>query len=35
MMNVGFYIDPETGYPHIHTHGVEEREVEDILRRGR
>lgn len=31
MPNVRFYVDPETGYPHIHTHGVEEHEVEDVL----
>jgi hypothetical protein len=28
---VRFYIDPETGYPHIYGHGVEEHEVEDVL----
>jgi len=28
-----FYIDPETGAPHIHRHGVEETEVEEILDR--
>ena len=30
-MNVRYYIDPETGYPHIHNHGVEEHEVEEVL----
>lgn len=30
-MNVRFYIDPETGLPHILSHGVEENEVEDVL----
>lgn len=36
-----FYIDPDTGEPHIYAHGVEEDEVEDVLffpgedRRGR
>ncbi len=30
-MNVRFYMDPETGYPHIHTHGVEEHEVKEVL----
>ncbi|MDE0034620.1 MAG: DUF4258 domain-containing protein [Deltaproteobacteria bacterium] len=30
-MNIRFYIDPETGYPHIHNHGVEEHEVEEAL----
>lgn len=31
-MNVRFYIDPETGLPHIHGHTVDEDEVEDVLR---
>ena len=30
-MDLRFYIDPETGFPHIYSHGVEEDEVEDIL----
>ena len=30
-MNLRFYIDPETGDPHIHRHGVREQEVEDIM----
>ena len=30
-MDIRFYIDPETGYPHIYRHGVEEYEVEDVL----
>lgn len=30
-INVRFYIDPETGKPHIHNHGVKESEVEDVL----
>lgn len=30
-MNIRFYIDPETGVSHIHNHGVEEDEVEDVL----
>lgn len=30
-MNVRFYIDRETGYPHIYGHGVEEYEVVDVL----
>ena len=30
-MDVRFYIDPETGLPHINRHGVEEYEVEDVL----
>jgi len=27
-----FYIDPETGEPHIYNHGVSEDEAEDVLR---
>ena len=30
-MDIRFYIDPETGYPHIYRHGVDEYEVEDVL----
>ena len=30
-MDIQFYIEPETGYPHIYRHGVEEYEVEDVL----
>lgn len=30
-MNLRFYIEPETGYPHIYRHGVAEYEVEDVL----
>ncbi len=30
-MNLRFYIDPATGLPHIYKHGVDEREVEDVL----
>ena len=32
-MRLRFYIDPETGAPHIHRHGVTEDEAEDVLRR--
>ncbi len=32
-MNVRFYIDPETRMPHIYRHGVDQDEVEDILRK--
>ena len=32
-MNLRFYIDPETDAPHIYRHGVDEAEVEDVLRR--
>ena len=34
-MEIRFYIDPETGYPHIHWHGVQEYEVEDVLEQPR
>ncbi len=30
-MNLRFYIDPETGLPHIYRHSVEKNEVEDVL----
>ena len=30
-MHLRFYIDRESGYPHIFSHGVEENEVEDVL----
>ena len=32
-MNVRYYLDPETGQPHIYDHGVTENEVEWILAR--
>ena len=32
-MNIRYYIDPETGAPHLHKHGVTEVEVEEVLRR--
>lgn len=32
-VNVRYYIDPETGEPHIHDHGVSEEEVEEVLAR--
>ncbi len=31
-MRIRFYTDPETGLPHIYKHGIDESEVEDILR---
>jgi hypothetical protein len=31
-VNIRFYIDPETSLPHIYKHGVDESEVEDVLR---
>jgi hypothetical protein len=30
-MRLRFYIDPETGAPHIHKHQVSESEVEEVL----
>jgi hypothetical protein len=30
-MNIRYYIDPETGLPHIYRHNVSEDEVEDVL----
>jgi hypothetical protein len=30
-MEIRYYLDPETGLPHIHDHGVTEAEVERIL----
>jgi hypothetical protein len=30
-MNIRYYIDPETGSPHIYKHNVVENEVEDVL----
>ena len=30
-MHLRFYVDQETGYPHIFSHGVEESEVEDVM----
>jgi hypothetical protein len=32
-MELRFYIDPESGEPHIYKHNVSEREAEDVLRR--
>jgi len=32
-MEIRYYLDPETGLPHINDHGVTEAEVERILRR--
>ena len=30
-MRVRYYIDPETGAPHIHNHNVDESDVEEVL----
>ena len=32
-MELRFYIDPESGEPHIYQHQVSEREAEDVLHR--
>ena len=32
-MELRFYLDPESGEPHVHKHNVSESEVEDVLRR--
>jgi hypothetical protein len=32
-MELRFYIDPESGEPHIYQHRVSEEEAEDVLRR--
>lgn len=32
-MNIRFYLEPETGQPHIYKHGVNENEVEEVLKR--
>jgi len=32
-MHIRFYLDPETGEPHIYNHGVTEDEVEDVVSR--
>ena len=31
MSGIRFYIDPETGLPHIYNHGIDEFEVAEIL----
>jgi len=31
-VNVRFYLDPETGEPHVRSHGIIEEEVADVLR---
>ena len=31
-MHIRFYLDPDTGQPHIYRHGVTEAEVEHVLR---
>jgi hypothetical protein len=31
-MDVRYYLDPDTGQPHMYGHGVTEQEVEEVLR---
>ena len=31
--NVRYYIDPETGLPHVYNHDITEDEVEEVLAR--
>ena len=31
-MKIRFYIDPETGHPHIYNHNITDTEVEDVLK---
>lgn len=31
-VDLRFFLDPETGVPHIYKHGVSEEEVEEVLR---
>ncbi len=33
IVRIRFYLDPETGEPHIGNHGVTEEEVEEVLRK--
>ncbi|MEK7396619.1 MAG: DUF4258 domain-containing protein [Candidatus Poribacteria bacterium] len=30
-MKIQFYLDPDTGLPHIYKHGINEYEVEEVL----
>lgn len=30
-MRIRFYFDPETDEPHVHRHGIDEEEVEEVL----
>jgi hypothetical protein len=32
-MDIRYFVDPETGLPHIYRHGVAEEDVENVLRR--
>ena len=32
-MDIRFYLDPDTGQPHIYGHGVAENEVREVLQR--
>jgi hypothetical protein len=30
-MDIRYFLDPDTGQPHIYTHGVTQKEIEEIL----
>jgi len=32
-MDIRFYVDPTTGWPHVYNHEVDETEVEDVLKK--
>jgi len=32
-VDIRYYVDPETEQPHIYRHGIDEEDVEDVLRR--
>lgn len=32
-MDIRFYVDPDTGLPHIYRHGISEDEVKEVLQR--
>lgn len=31
IFNIRYYLDPDTGLPHIYSHNIKESEVEDVL----
>lgn len=31
-MEIRYYLDPETGLPHIYDHGISETDIEDVMR---
>ena len=32
-MRIRYFVDPESGLPHVYDHGVTEEEIEEVLRR--